>query len=152
MLYQLLLARKKQFEYLLLLASVLILSCSIILNHGQGNIVLLLLRIISPLLLCFCLLCLWLWWRHNRYARYAKRIRYEYTRVLYQQEYKIRRLTSLESDVLVCLLKEIPIEVIAWQMDLSHTRIHRCIGSLLHKLEIEKKEGLLDMDWKNAIV
>lgn len=152
MLYQLLLARKKEFDYLLLLASVLILSCSVMLNHGKNNGFLLLLQIISPLLLGFCLLCLWVWYRYSKYAYYSKRIRHEYMRVLYQQEYKIRRLTDLETDVLICLLKELPAGEMARQMNLTHAQIYRCIENLLKKLEIQKKEGLLDIDWKNALV
>jgi signal transduction histidine kinase len=152
MLYQLLLARKKEFDYLLLFASVLILSCSIILNYGKTNGFLLLLKIISPLLLGFCLLCLWLWYRYSKYAYYAKRIRHEYMRVLYQQEYKIRRLTELETDVLICLLKELPAEEMTRQMKLTHNQIYLCIENLLSKFEIKKKEGLLDIDWKSAII
>lgn len=152
MLYQLLLARKKEFDYVLLLVSAVILSCSILLNHGKASVFLLLLQIISPLLLGFCILCLWVWYRYSRYAYYAKRIRHEYMRVLYQQEYKIRRLTELETDVLICLLKELPAEEIARQMKLTHSQIYRCIETLLAKLEIQKKEGLLDIDWKNALV
>ncbi|RYY10626.1 MAG: hypothetical protein EOO04_36590, partial [Chitinophagaceae bacterium] len=121
MLYQLLLARKRELDYILLLASILILSFSIILNHGKNSLPLFVLSILSPLLLTFCIVGLWAWMRHSRYEYYGKRIRQEYKRVLHQQEYKLDRLTHEELTVLLLLLRDVRVSEIVRQLKLSYT-------------------------------
>lgn len=150
-LYELLLMRKKEFDYSILFASILILCSSILLRHKKSNFLEALIEILSPLLLGFCVLGIWAWYRATRYAYYTKKIRKRYVQTLYKQEYKLRRLTSIELHVLNGLLSRTPVKQIAIEHKLPVSEIYRCIDVLITKLDIQQKNIFIDIDWKNAI-
>lgn len=149
-LYELLLMRKKEFDYSILFISFLVLCYSIILRHKPTGITEALIEIISPLLLGLCILGIWAWYRASRYVYYSKKIRRKYLNSLYKQEFKLRRLSSLELSVLNALLRTSSIRQIASEQKLPYTEIHRCIDILITKLDVHERNELADIDWKNA--
>lgn len=148
--YQWLQGNQKKIHFILLLSSAILLVSCIGLNQNAGPGFFRFVQLFALLLLAVSALFALSWNQYGRCEYYCKRIRYEYDRVLYRQTYKLERLSSNESAVLGCILKDRSPEEIMQQMQCSHSHLYKYVGNIYRKLEITKGEDLFDIDWKNT--
>lgn len=141
---------QREFHYVILVLSSIILFCSIGLTMGDPDIYRIILQLLAMLLFGACFFYLRAWYQFTKYEHYGKRICYEYLRVIHKQPYKIDRLSKIEFEVLAYLLNDYTIEEISLRMHCSFESLYVQIGKLREKLEVSSKEGLLDMDFSAA--
>jgi hypothetical protein len=149
-LYELLLSRKKEFDYTIFFLSFLVLCFTIVFRHTPSSVGEALLEIISPMLVGLCILGLWAWYRSSRYNYYSRKIRKTYIHQLHRQAYKLKKLSSLEMCVFDGLLRNASLNEIAMEQKLPCSEIYRSIDILITKLDIDQYERTIDIDWQNA--
>lgn len=145
-----LLHRQKEFHYLLLILSAVMLLCSFGLTLGDPDLYRLVLQLLAMLLSAACFYYLRAWYLFTRYEHICRRICYEYLRVIHKQPYKVDRLSQTEFEILAFLLNDYSIEEISLRMHCTLESLYVHIGRLKEKLEVSSKEGLLDMDFSAA--
>src|SRR5689334_9361509 len=111
--HRMILLRPIGLHYFLVLLSTILLMSSIKLPSRPGDSLFLISPLLSFVLLITCLLYIWAQQRYSRYENYSKKIRYEFKRVAYKQQYKLKRLTKMEEDVLILLLREYTLDQMA---------------------------------------
>lgn len=148
--HRIILLRPIGLHYFLVLLSTILLMSSIKLQSGAGDSFFIVSPLLSFVLLITCLLYIWAQQQYSRYENLSKRIRYGFKRIAYKQQYKLKRLTKMEEDVLILLLREYTLDQMALSMQISHLKLYRYIRRIKSKLDITREE-LLDIYWDEVI-
>lgn len=141
-LYYWLLHRQREFHYILLFTSLVLLLAGIIAHRHQRNAELIIL--LSFLLIALCLTYLYAWQQYCKHEHYGKKIIHEYRRIQFAQPYKLDRLSQRDHEVLSCLLQEQRLEEITRHLGLSYASLYRCIQEIKSKLDLKQREDLHD--------
>ena len=148
--HRMILLRPIGLHYFLVLLSTILLMSSIKWQSRPGDTLLIVSPLLSFVLLITCLLYIWAQQQYSRYEYFSKRIRYEFKRIAYKQQYKLKRLSKMEEEVLILLLREYTLDQMALSMKISHLRLYRYIRRINSKLDITREE-LLDIYWDEVI-